>query len=299
MTDEDLEFEAELQKSLGVQNSSQQDEPSLKLSNGSKVGSSIHPPTLGGRTGLDDDEKGSAGQDDDSLFGSGDEDMEDAVGSADIDADGEEDAEGEEDDEDPDDSREDDDQPLSGLKKNDTAGVDLPGLIGGGASSLGLPQGGSSKLSTPTTANGSSSLGSSQRLKSTASTSSSFDSPTSSFSNDLLLTTTLSGQAILWDRRIPSLKTGVRSIPIPGKTPPWCSSAAWAPDGERIYIARRNESVEEWDMRMISSGKDVGYSSTWYGRRKDIGLLRTLKFPNGSGPVSSLKMMPNGKHLVW
>ncbi|PWN18968.1 WD40 repeat-like protein [Microstroma glucosiphilum] len=137
---------------------------------------------------------------------------------------------------------------------------------------------------------------------------------TTHFSNDLLLTTTLGGQAILWDRRVPASEAGgsgagssggIRALPLPANTPPWCASAAWAPDGERIYLGRRNESVEEWDMRMLSSRSGSGsdssadaLGSTWRGKRGNMGLVRTFKFPSGSGPVTSLEVMPNGRHLV-
>jgi transcriptional activator SPT8 len=51
-----------------------------------------------------------------------------------------------------------------------------------------------------------------------------------------------------------------------------------------IYAGRRNGTVEEFDVRKARRG--------WEPER-------VLKFPVGSGPVSALRPMMNGRHLVW
>ncbi|CAG8529239.1 7308_t:CDS:10 [Diversispora eburnea] len=56
------------------------------------------------------------------------------------------------------------------------------------------------------------------------------------------------------------------------KVPPWCLSACWSADGNKIYCGRRN-----------GTGK----------------FIRSLKMPSGSGPVSYVSSMPNGKHIIW
>lgn len=59
-------------------------------------------------------------------------------------------------------------------------------------------------------------------------------------------------------------------------------NACWSPDGNYIYAGRRNGTVEEFSLHK--------------GLREPE---RTFKFPQGSGPVTALKAMPNGRHIVW
>ncbi|WFD27950.1 Transcription factor spt8 [Malassezia nana] len=83
-----------------------------------------------------------------------------------------------------------------------------------------------------------------------------YDADVSRFSNDLFLTSTLSGQVMLWDRRVnSSSKQGVRALALPAGTPPWCTSVCWNHTGDKIYVGRRNETVEEWDVRMLPDTK--------------------------------------------
>lgn len=89
------------------------------------------------------------------------------------------------------------------------------------------------------------------------------------------------GTIRIWDRRVamPVARIGNR----PG-VPPWCMGASWSPDGNWIYAGRRNGTVEEFNIHKARSG--------WAPER-------TLKFPTGSGPVSAVRAMVNGRHLVW
>lgn len=87
------------------------------------------------------------------------------------------------------------------------------------------------------------------------------------------------GTIRVWDRRQPK---PIARITPPRGTPPWCMSACWSPDGNMIYAGRRNNSVEEYSLHK--------------GLREPN---RSFKFPAGSGPVSAVRTMPNGKHLVW
>jgi transcriptional activator SPT8 len=86
------------------------------------------------------------------------------------------------------------------------------------------------------------------------------------------------GTLRVWDKR--------RQTPIakisPRNVPPWCMGACWSPDGNFIYAGRRNGTVEEFSLH--------------HGLR---GVERTFKFPNGSGAVSAVRAMPNGRHLIW
>ncbi|WFD33507.1 Transcription factor spt8 [Malassezia cuniculi] len=123
-----------------------------------------------------------------------------------------------------------------------------------------------------------------------------YDGDISQFSNDILLTSTLSGQVLIWDRRVdPRNKKGVRALELPKDTPPWCASACWSNNGDRIYVGRRNETVDEWDVRMLPdlSGAPRDASHGTAPR-----YLRALRMPPGSGPVSSVLMLPNDQHLV-
>ena len=86
------------------------------------------------------------------------------------------------------------------------------------------------------------------------------------------------GTLRVWDKRI---LTPVAKI-SPRNVPPWCMGACWSPDGNFIYAGRRNGTVEEFSLR--------------HGLR---GVERTFKFPNGSGAVSAVRAMPNGRHLIW
>ncbi|CAG8442037.1 11505_t:CDS:10 [Scutellospora calospora] len=96
-------------------------------------------------------------------------------------------------------------------------------------------------------------------------------------SRDILLTTSIDGNCFIWDRRLANFIP--RKLPVPEKTPPWCLSACWSADGNKIYCGRRNGTVDEWD---FASGKFV----------------RSFKMPSNSGPVSCVASMPNGKHIV-
>ena len=92
------------------------------------------------------------------------------------------------------------------------------------------------------------------------------------------LAASFDGTLRVWDKRKP---TSVAKI-TPQNVPPWCMNACWSPDGNFIYAGRRNGTVEEFSLHT--------------GLR---GVERTFKFPNGSGPVSAVRAMPNGRHLIW
>ncbi|CAG8492711.1 1399_t:CDS:10 [Funneliformis mosseae] len=106
-----------------------------------------------------------------------------------------------------------------------------------------------------------------------------FDAPEDMLtqSNDVLLTTSIDGNCFVWDKRA---KNSIpRKMTPPERTPPWCLSACWSANGSKIYCGRRNGTVDEWD---FLSGK----------------CIQTLKMPSGSGPVSYVASMPNGRHII-
>ncbi|KAI9828224.1 MAG: hypothetical protein M1819_004582 [Sarea resinae] len=98
-------------------------------------------------------------------------------------------------------------------------------------------------------------------------------SPDSTF-----LAASIDGTIRIWDRRQPNPV----SVILPRNTPPWCMNACWSPDGNFIYAGRRNGTVEEYSLHK--------------GLRDSE---RTFKFPQGSGPVSAVRAMPNGRHMIW
>lgn len=100
-------------------------------------------------------------------------------------------------------------------------------------------------------------------------------------STSTFFSASIDGTIRIWDRRVrdPVARIGNRA-----GVPPWCMGACWSPDGNWIYAGRRNGTVEEFSIHKARSG--------WAPER-------VLKFPNGSGPVSCVRPMPNGRHLVW
>ena len=92
------------------------------------------------------------------------------------------------------------------------------------------------------------------------------------------LAASFDGTLRVWDKRQP---TPIARI-LPRNTPPWCMNACWSPDGNFIYAGRRNGTVEEFSLHKGLRGAE-----------------RTFKLPNGSGPVSTVRAMPNGRHLTW
>jgi len=110
----------------------------------------------------------------------------------------------------------------------------------------------------------------------------------SSYSPELLLTASIDGQVILWDRRVQTSGTGVGRLWMSEKTPPWCLSACWSADGAQIYAGRRNGTVDVWDARLL--GKS-GPSST-------PRLLKTLRNPTSSGVVSCVVAFPDCRHIA-
>lgn len=99
-----------------------------------------------------------------------------------------------------------------------------------------------------------------------------------SMSPDILLTSSMDGQITLIDRRSPSLVGRLGG----SKAPPWCMSAVW--QGEQVLAGRRNGTIDIWDVRRASPTAPT--------------LIKTLKTPTESGPISCLVAFPDGKHVA-
>lgn len=97
-------------------------------------------------------------------------------------------------------------------------------------------------------------------------------------SDSTFLAAAIDGSLRVWDKR----QSGPIAKIIPRNAPPWCMSATWSPDGNFIYAGRRNGTVDEYSLHKGLRGAE-----------------RSFKLPNNSGPVSALRAMPNGRHLIW
>ncbi|KAG5357285.1 Transcription factor spt8 [Yarrowia sp. C11] len=97
-------------------------------------------------------------------------------------------------------------------------------------------------------------------------------------SESVFLTSAIDGTVDIWDRR---QQERIARIAVPQGTPPWCMSACWSTDGDRIYVGRRNSTVEEFSLR-----GNVHVPS------------KVFKFPSVSGAVSTVAAMPNNRHVL-
>lgn len=97
-------------------------------------------------------------------------------------------------------------------------------------------------------------------------------------SESIFLTSAIDGTVDIWDRR---QQQRITRIAVPQGTPPWCMSACWSTDGDRIYVGRRNSTVEEFSLR-----GNVHEPS------------KVFKFPSVSGAVSTVAAMPNNRHVL-
>ena len=94
----------------------------------------------------------------------------------------------------------------------------------------------------------------------------------------VFLAASFDGSLRIWDKRQPSMIAKM----TPQNVPPWCMNACWSPDGNAIYAGRRNGTVDEYNIHK--------------GLQKPT---RNFKLPYNSGAVSAVRVMPNGRHLIW
>lgn len=100
-------------------------------------------------------------------------------------------------------------------------------------------------------------------------------------SETTFLDAAIDGSIRIWDLRAQA--PVARILPQQG-TPPWCMGVTWSPDGDTFWAGRRNGTVDEYSVR---GGQSLGVPT------------RSFRFPTGSGAVSAVRCMPNGRHLVW
>lgn len=106
----------------------------------------------------------------------------------------------------------------------------------------------------------------------------------SQFSSDIMMTSTMDGQVTLMDRRVPD-NGRVGRLQGGDKAPPWCMSACWSGDGNQVLAGRRNGTLDIWDVRRTSSSRAPN-------------LLRTMKTPQESGPISCVVAFPDGRNIA-
>ena len=99
-----------------------------------------------------------------------------------------------------------------------------------------------------------------------------------SSSDSTFLAASIDGSLRVWDKR---QKAPIAKV-TPQNVPPWCMNACWSPDGNFVYAGRRNGTVDEYSLHKGLRGAE-----------------RSFKLPNNSGPVSAVRAMPNGRHLIW
>ena len=108
------------------------------------------------------------------------------------------------------------------------------------------------------------------------------------FSPDVLLTASIDGQVMLWDRRVNTPGRGVGRLWMSERTPPWCVSACWSADGSQIYAGRRNGTIDVWDVRQTGQA--------FMGTPR---VLKVIRNPPSSGVVSYICAFPDGRHIAW
>lgn len=98
------------------------------------------------------------------------------------------------------------------------------------------------------------------------------------YDESVFMSSGLNGNIDIWDRRITN--SPALTLTRGDGVPPWCFSATWSTNGDKIYAGRRNAWVEEFDLKMPAKPSN------------------TLKLSSLSGPVTTVKAMPNGKHIL-
>ncbi|KAJ9049334.1 Transcription factor spt8 [Entomophthora muscae] len=100
-------------------------------------------------------------------------------------------------------------------------------------------------------------------------------------SEGMLLSSSVDGRSYIWDLRSGSID-GMQpaiEVPLPPDCPRWTTSSCWDRSGKIVYTGRRNGTIDCVDIRMNR-------------------LMRTLKLPQNSGPVSQVLAHPNHNFLL-
>lgn len=109
-------------------------------------------------------------------------------------------------------------------------------------------------------------------------------------SDTIFMSSSINGTVKIWDTRVSSHDAAL-TLGVPDGVPPWCMSAAWSVDGDKVYVGRRNSTVEELLMRMP-------HARSATGSRSVPNVAKCLQFPKILGPVSALAVMPNPNFIL-
>lgn len=104
----------------------------------------------------------------------------------------------------------------------------------------------------------------------------------------VFMSSSIDGTINIWDARVSGLAPALK-LGVPEGVPPWCMTAIWSNDGDKIYAGRRNGTVDEMSLRMPHT--------SGLGNVMVPNVLKRLIFPKISGPVSALSVMPNDNFL--
>lgn len=94
-------------------------------------------------------------------------------------------------------------------------------------------------------------------------------------SDDVFLTRSANGKALVWDRRAAKVAWRLRTDK---DAPSWGTNASWSQDGERIYLGMRNSAIQIHDVR--------------------TGTMRVVQLPEWLGAVYDVAPMPDGRFLL-
>ncbi|KAI9615465.1 hypothetical protein H4Q26_011404 [Puccinia striiformis f. sp. tritici PST-130] len=118
------------------------------------------------------------------------------------------------------------------------------------------------------------------------------DSSLPYINDDILMTSGIDGQVYLWDRRISGTESRgyVRKLELSKSTSPWTACSSWSLDGRSIFVGRRNNSVDIYDLRFIHHAHSRIHNPSI--------VQRSIKLPTSSGPVSCVKAWPDHNHIL-
>lgn len=106
--------------------------------------------------------------------------------------------------------------------------------------------------------------------------------------NNIFMSSGIDGTINIWDTRMSSSQSALK-LGVPEGVPPWCMAASWSNDGDKIYVGRRNNVVEEISLRMPHEFRS--------GVIPVPKVLKKLVLPKGSGPVTALSVTPNDNFI--
>lgn len=103
------------------------------------------------------------------------------------------------------------------------------------------------------------------------------------FDENVLLTSQLNGKTYVYDLRASDSSNSGKpmlSLLKSDDTPPWALNSCWSFSANKVFVGRRNATIEQFDLRNPSKPEKL------------------IKFPKKSGEVTCVRTLPNDKKLV-